>query len=262
MRICTCQNGADCNPVDGSCMCQAGWMGKECFFYFLLSLQQSPGQECTMSCARGTYGVNCTAKCDCGQSALCDPIDGECICPPGFTGTQCDKGYYLLLRCSSRELPLQYAPTTRSAPVVVASASARTMARVIRSVAHALVHQDGMDDIGEICTSHCVHIFIQSSSERPCPSGFYGIDCEEKCQCSSHVLSGKIVGKVTKNVLIFTEELTNEIDAPLILSRCDHVTGACTCAAGFTGVDCRTPCPPDRWGAGCAHKLFQRHITK
>lgn len=74
MQLCECQNGADCDPLNGSCKCLTGWSG----------------EKCDVSCPEGYYGINCKERCNCDQGVQCDPIDGECICPPGYHGKNCD----------------------------------------------------------------------------------------------------------------------------------------------------------------------------
>ena len=50
-----------------------------------------------------------------------------------------------------------------------------------------------------------------ASCDRTCSSGHYGIHCMAVCQCLNN-------------------------------GTCDHVTGVCACADGYTGDDCGTPC--------------------
>ena len=75
MQLCKCQNGAICDPKDGSCECSPGWSGK----------------KCDKACAPGTFGKDCSRKCDCADGMHCDPSDGECICPPGKKGHKCEE---------------------------------------------------------------------------------------------------------------------------------------------------------------------------
>ena len=44
---------------------------------------------------KGTFGVACAGQCEpCGPGALqqdCEPVTGNCICKPGYTGLLCDR---------------------------------------------------------------------------------------------------------------------------------------------------------------------------
>lgn len=57
----------------------------------------------------GSYGEDCLHRCNCGLSAQCDPVDGTCICPPGFTGAFCDQGMSVYPSIPLSIPPLQYA---------------------------------------------------------------------------------------------------------------------------------------------------------
>ncbi|XP_036207589.1 tyrosine-protein kinase receptor Tie-1 [Myotis myotis] len=44
------------------------------------------------SCGPGRWGPGCTKECpSCLHGGVCHDQDGECVCPPGFTGTRCEK---------------------------------------------------------------------------------------------------------------------------------------------------------------------------
>jgi len=60
-----CENGATCNPVDGSCNCAAGFTGVNC--------------ESVDKCANN----------NCENGATCNPVDGSCDCAAGFNGSNC-----------------------------------------------------------------------------------------------------------------------------------------------------------------------------
>ncbi len=41
--------------------------------------------QCEEQCPYGSYGQGCGEQCRCKRGA-CDPVDGRCSCPPGWTG--------------------------------------------------------------------------------------------------------------------------------------------------------------------------------
>jgi len=42
--------------------------------------------------------------CECSNQATCDPISGECICAPGWSGVQCTERKLLSCRISARTI--------------------------------------------------------------------------------------------------------------------------------------------------------------
>lgn len=46
---------------------------------------------CFAECPEGKWGVNCSQSCnECNNNGKCDPVDGECRCPAGYMGEQCE----------------------------------------------------------------------------------------------------------------------------------------------------------------------------
>lgn len=125
MRVCECQNGASCDPKDGHCICPPGGEKSKKLYFSIYSGFHGP--QCERLCPKGTFGANCLQMCDCelaadnwqgngthhleyrlegggqgGEEALvhleaadCDPVDGECICPPGLHGKRCEESGFL-----------------------------------------------------------------------------------------------------------------------------------------------------------------------
>jgi len=56
-----------------------------------------------------------------------------------------------------------------------------------------------------------------------CASGMYGDQCGHRCRCANG-------------------------------AACDHVSGVCTCTAGWHGVDCDRPCPSGFYGVDCRRR--------
>ena len=67
---CTCENGATCEPVNGTCVCTAGYMGV----------------NCEQECLEWKHGMHCEWDCSCVRSNTqsCDHTNGECLCKSGY----------------------------------------------------------------------------------------------------------------------------------------------------------------------------------
>ena len=48
-----------------------------------------------LACDSGMYGKECSGTCNCSAQKSCDPITGNCLCPPGRSGERCDEGEFL-----------------------------------------------------------------------------------------------------------------------------------------------------------------------
>ncbi|GBN71758.1 Protein draper [Araneus ventricosus] len=47
--------------------------------------------RCDEVCSSGTWGVYCSQQCACQNDAKCMPSTGQCLCTPGWKGTNCDQ---------------------------------------------------------------------------------------------------------------------------------------------------------------------------
>ncbi|GIX92062.1 hypothetical protein CEXT_634731 [Caerostris extrusa] len=101
-KNCSCKNGAVCHPDNGNCNCTAGWRAQCNHINGSCICEEGyTGIKCEEVCPIGTWGKNCAESCDCknggkclpdtGKSAtaknnaICDKAEG-CICTDGFTG--------------------------------------------------------------------------------------------------------------------------------------------------------------------------------
>ena len=67
---CTCENGATCEPVSGTCTCTAGYVR----------------MNCEQECPEWKHGVLCQWDCSCVRSNTpsCDHTNGRCQCKNGY----------------------------------------------------------------------------------------------------------------------------------------------------------------------------------
>lgn len=49
---------------------------------------------CFPECPAGTWGINCREQCHCSDTATCNPVNGKCVCLPGWRGKNCELRMY------------------------------------------------------------------------------------------------------------------------------------------------------------------------
>uniref|UniRef100_A0A8D8M538 Multiple epidermal growth factor-like domains protein 10 n=1 Tax=Cacopsylla melanoneura TaxID=428564 RepID=A0A8D8M538_9HEMI len=193
-RSCHCENGAGCNAQDGRCVCTPGYTG----------------DRCQSKCSPGTFGLGCSQKCLCSPNGTvqcnpavdqctptseqcnpitdqctptreqCNPITGQCSCKPGWYGMLCDR-------------------QTKEGP-------------------NCDCDQGECNVVKGQC--HCYPGFTGKSCSTPCPAGYYGVDCKQKCQCQNGAM-------------------------------CRSTDGECECSEGWMGTLCTRVCPPNKYGPHC-----------
>ena len=67
---------------------------------FLFRLKLKLYMSFVPACPDGFFGPYCKYKCDCVNEASCDPVNGQCVCRPGFMGERCEQGEMLHMNYS------------------------------------------------------------------------------------------------------------------------------------------------------------------
>ncbi|XP_030914584.1 tyrosine-protein kinase receptor Tie-1 isoform X1 [Geospiza fortis] len=110
------------------------------------------------ACPAKKWGPSCDKDCpDCLNGGICHDHVGECICPPGFMGTRCERA------CQEGQFGRNCQETCQRA-------------QGCRGLSFCL-----LDPYGCSCASG----WSGSRCDQACPSGFYGPDCALECTCQN-----------------------------------------------------------------------------
>ncbi|NXV00026.1 TIE1 kinase, partial [Cettia cetti] len=110
------------------------------------------------ACPAKKWGPSCEKDCpDCLNGGICHEHVGECICPPGFMGTRCERA------CREGQFGRNCQETCQGA-------------QGCQGLSFCL-----LDPYGCSCASG----WSGSRCDQACPSGFYGPDCALECTCQN-----------------------------------------------------------------------------
>ncbi|NXM51343.1 TIE1 kinase, partial [Gymnorhina tibicen] len=110
------------------------------------------------ACPAKKWGPSCEKDCpDCLNGGICHDHVGECICPPGFMGTRCERA------CREGQFGRNCQETCQRA-------------QGCRGLSFCL-----LDPYGCSCASG----WSGSRCDQACPPGFYGPDCALGCTCQN-----------------------------------------------------------------------------
>ncbi|XP_025408657.1 protein draper-like isoform X2 [Sipha flava] len=198
------------------------------------------GKYCNISklkqCPPGKYGIDCSENCHC-QNGVCDPLEGNCFCAPGFIGRSCNilcppdlYGQKCQNKCNCQNNEM-CDPINGSCLVMT-----RNRFHEVRTVKpYCLAGFYGINcekvcacENGGVCdpesgTCFCQPGFTGVNCELYCPTGYYGYKCQNTCKCQNN-------------------------------AACDPVNGMCFCQPGFFGQYCSYPCPTGFYGYHCFYK--------
>uniref|UniRef100_A0A3Q4H4Y9 Multiple EGF like domains 11 n=1 Tax=Neolamprologus brichardi TaxID=32507 RepID=A0A3Q4H4Y9_NEOBR len=213
------------------------------------------GDDCSISCLAGLYGINCSSSCSCQNEISCSHIDGSCICGEGWQGVDCS------IPCSSGTWGLSCNQTCQCANGAACNPVSGTCA--------------------------CSPGWTDEYCDVACPDGSYGLDCREKCDCVNSDGCDPVTG-FCRCLAGWTGELWITADGPAPPGdwfcchnvdfsstacspgfyghrcsqmcpqcvhsdgACHHITGHCKCLAGFFGSLCNEVCPSGKFGKACA----------
>ncbi|XP_023311818.1 protein draper [Anoplophora glabripennis] len=175
-------------------------------------------------------------KCNCKNGASCSSETGQCQCPAGWEGQQCDRP------CSNNSFGIHC-----------------NQKCVCKNGASC-------NPVNGNCT--CGAGFTGEFCENKCEQEYFGINCEQICVCyDGHYLGcDPITGKCIcrpewKGVLCESNcqpgrygSKCDQICNCKNNSSCDPQNGKCFCSRGWQGEDCSTPCKKGYYGIGCRQK--------
>ncbi|CAG0900959.1 unnamed protein product, partial [Cyprideis torosa] len=244
-RICSCKNGASCHPVTGECTCsagyQVGWAGYQVGWAgYQVGWAGYQGKHCESRCDSWTYGLRCSQPCDCDADGAegCDPATGTCICKPGFRDNhQLDLTTYFE-RCVVPEVSavtltarLGFGALTAPCPVPGACTGAAILRRASASASEGGTERSATNPAGGEPTERGAPksaLPVKTSAPQKLPLPHPRRECHTNFRC----FQGNI--------------FLSAANGP-----CNHITGQCNCAPGYTGISCDEPCPRGHYGADC-----------
>lgn len=216
---CTCHPNGKCDDVTGKCTCYLNRWGKNCEKPCHCQQGKCDQETGKCTCHAGFWGTQCNNNCYCSINSVCEQSSGRCICNPGWYGRNCGA------QCTCNNSPCE-------------QFTGRCQCRERLWGQHCerycqCVHGKCNPTDGS-CT--CKPGYRGKLCREPCPAGFYGQNCRNRCgHCK-----GQQPCKVTEGRCVTCESGWNG-------TKCDQM-----CAPGFFGENCKEECPLCKDGHYCS----------
>ncbi|XP_026787164.3 scavenger receptor class F member 2 [Pangasianodon hypophthalmus] len=215
---CTCHPNGKCDDVTGKCTCHPNRWGENCEKPCPCQKGKCDQETGKCTCHAGFWGPHCSNNCYCSLNSVCDQSSGRCLCSPGWYGRNCGA------QCACNNSPCEQFTGRCQCRDRLWGPNCERYCQCV----HGKCNQaDGS------CT--CKPGYRGKFCREPCPAGFYGQNCRNKCgHCK-----GQQPCKVTEGRCVTCEKGWNG-------TKCDQM-----CAPGFFGENCKDECPPCKDGHYC-----------
>lgn len=158
--------------------------------------------------------MNCSQSCnECNNNGKCDPVDGECRCPAGYMGEQCE------LTCGKNQWGIDCMNECKCSSdrkICNPTTGACSCAAGLRGDKCDEYCQEGYwgPDCAFRCTCKvenskcqattgacvCAAGYVGLNCDQTCPEGFYGDQCANVCDCGENYCD-PVIGCCNKNDL-------------------------------------------------------------
>ncbi|XP_041691930.2 scavenger receptor class F member 2-like isoform X3 [Coregonus clupeaformis] len=215
---CQCFPNGQCDDVTGKCTCNPNRWGPNCEKPCLCQKGKCDQDTGSCTCHHGFWGTQCANNCYCSLNSVCDQNTGRCNCSPGWSGRNC------AIQCNCNNSPCEQFTGRCQCQERLWGPRCERYCQCI----HGKCNQgDGS------CT--CTPGYRGKFCREPCPAGFYGQNCRNRCgHCK-----GQQPCKITEGRCVTCEGGWNG-------TKCDQM-----CLPGFFGENCLDECPPCKDGHFC-----------
>uniref|UniRef100_A0A8C9TFA2 Scavenger receptor class F member 2 n=1 Tax=Scleropages formosus TaxID=113540 RepID=A0A8C9TFA2_SCLFO len=215
---CSCYPNGQCDDVTGKCTCNPNRWGHNCENACVCQKGKCNQETGKCTCHAGFWGPQCSSNCYCSVNSVCEQATGRCLCNPGWYGRNCGA------QCNCNNSPCEQFTGRCQCRERLWGPNCERYCQCVHGKCNQV---DGS------CT--CSPGYRGKFCREPCPAGFYGQNCRNRCgHCK-----GQQPCKVTEGRCVTCERGWNG-------TKCDQM-----CKPGFFGENCKEVCPLCKDGHYC-----------